>query len=42
MICGLLAELLTSLGHVVCGAETTEAGAVQAAEREGGGGGAGG
>ena len=34
MICDLLAELLASLGHVVCGIETTEAGAVEAAGRE--------
>lgn len=34
MIAGLLAETLESNGHLVCGIEATEAGAVTAAARE--------
>ena len=34
MICSLLAETLVASGHVICGIETTETGAVRAAERE--------
>ena len=34
MICRLLAETLVANGHVICGIETTEPGAVRAAERE--------
>lgn len=34
MICSLLAETLVANGHVICGIETTETGAVRAAERE--------